>query len=126
MVEVRSGVISTLLTTLLNHMITLGQARIDINEIVNKYRPQLNSKYEKFYFTNDERGSFLTFYIKNGEKLTLRAIVDSSRKKLIPPKYSMEYQKQGGHKALFERIQYTNKEAWKMKLNKHSEIRLWK
>lgn len=97
-------------------MTPLEQASKEIAEIINKYRPKLNAKYKTVEFSHSEQGVFLTCFMENNEKITLRAIEDYDRKKFTPPKNSKEYQEQGGHKALVKKMQRTNPNAWKIEV----------
>lgn len=97
-------------------MTTLEQASKEISEIINKYIPRLEEKYLNIELSSSEQGVFLTCYMENNEKITLRAIEDFDRKTFSPPKNSKEYQEQGGHKALIKNMKRTNPNAWKIEV----------
>ena len=97
-------------------MTPLKQASKNIFVIINKYRSKLDEKYKKVELSHSEQGVFLTCFMENNEKISLRAVEDYDRISLTPPKNSKEYQEQGGHKALIEKIQRTNPNAWKIEV----------
>lgn len=99
-------------------MTTLEQASKKIVEIINKYRQKLDEKYLKIELSSDTSGVFLTCFMQNGEKITLKARKDYDRTIFTPPKSSKEYQNQGGHKALSEKIQRINLDAWKIEVKR--------
>ena len=97
-------------------MTTLEQASKEIVEIINKYLTKLEEKYKNVEFSSSEQGVFLTCYMENNEKITLRAIEDFGRKTFSPPKNSKKYQEQGGHKALIKQMERTNPNAWEIEV----------
>jgi|JI10StandDraft_1071094.scaffolds.fasta_scaffold973276_2 hypothetical protein len=97
-------------------MISLDDASKEISYIIEKYISELKLKYNSV----EHYGASLKCVNKNRDFIKLQAIPDYSRSHLNIPKDSREYQLQGGHKKLAEKLAIYNKDAWKIEVKKTS------
>lgn len=97
-------------------MVPLEKASKEIVEIINKYLSELKNRYLQVNLSNSEQGVYLTCLLKDNETITFRAIPDNERSVFIPPRTNSDYQKQGGHKTLIEKMNRTNPNAWKIEV----------
>jgi len=95
-------------------MISLEEASNEISEIITRLLPGL----EKKYFKVEHHGASVRCINENGDTIELRAIPDHARNSLSAPMSSGEYQSQGGHKELINKIDRHNSDAWKIDLKK--------
>jgi len=97
-------------------MIYLKDATKEISDIIEKYMPELKRKYRQVDYSNSDEGLSLTCTSDNRDSIKLQVKPDDSRRIIDIPQSNREYQKQGGHKALFKQFDRHNPDAWKIEL----------
>ncbi len=97
-------------------MIDLDNASKDIAGVIEKHFSRLEQKYSSV----EHHGASIKCFVENRDCIELRAIPDYSRNNLKLPENGLDYQVQGGHKNLIEKLNSFNEKAWKIEVKKTS------
>lgn len=97
-------------------MISLEKATKEISDIINKYMSKMEEKYKQVDYAYDDNGVSLTCKKENRDSIKLQVKPDYSRRVIDVPQSSREYQRLGGHKALIEKFDRHNSDAWKIEV----------